>query len=727
MQRRVLVQIAVVFALALVARGLHFHAMRDSLLYEVLLADAGAYDRWAQQLAAGDWIGSQVFYQTPLYPYLLGGLYAAVGHDVWIARFAQALCGALASVFLSRAGAGFFSERVGWCAGILLALYPPAIFFDGILQKASLDLLLMTALLWLAAAAQQQPTRWKMFGAGLLLGAMILNRENAAALIPVLLAWALWLSRSRGAAQALAASLALALGMAALLVPVGLRNAHVGGAFLLTTAQMGPNFYIGNHRGADGTYTPMRAGRGDADFERDDARLLAQDDLDRALTPAEVSDYWMSRTFADIRSAPGAWTRLLAWKWFLTWNRVEFVDAEAIHTHQRESKPLAALGWVLSFGVVFPLAIAGVWWTRHAWRRLWLLYAMALTFAAAVTLFYVFARYRYPLAPIALLFAGAGVHELWLQMQRPRSHARELAIGLGLGACAAVFSNWPVPQRYADDAVTYYNAASRLLEQNRVPDAIALFERAISADPLFPETYNNLGRAELERGDIEKARRTLDRGVKLAPEHALLHFNLAVATSRQGDEPATKALLERAIALDPLLVGAYGPLAELEFRHGESAAAIQHLRRAVELEPESAIAHADLGLGLLLQGSLPEAIAALRNAVRIDPGLLPARNRLAWTLATAADPQLRNGAEARAMAEEMCRATGHQQPELLQTLAAAQAASGDFDAAAASAAMAIRLAREADAIALADRIESQRRVYLDGRALHDAAVTSERR
>lgn len=726
MQRRVLVQVAVVFAIALGARALHFAAMRDSLLFTVLLGDAAAYDRWAQQLAAGDWFGSQVFYQTPLYPYALGALYSVFGPEAWAMRIAQAIGGALASVFVARAGAGFFSERVGWCAGLLLALYPPAIFFDGILQKASLDLLLMTALLWLAAAAQRRATAAKLFGAGLLLGAMILNRENAAALVPVMLAWALWLFRARGAARMGIAAVALLLGIATPLVPVGLRNAQIGGAFLLTTAQMGPNFYIGNHRGADGGYTPMRAGRGDPTFERDDARLIAEDDLDRALTPAEVSDYWMTRTLADIRSAPVEWLRLLGWKWFLTWNRVEFVDVEAIETHQRESAPLAALGSVLHFGVLFALAIAGVWWTRSQWRRLWLLYAMALTFAAAVTLFYVFARYRYPLVPIAALFAGAGLDGLWRHLRAGRSGARELAIGVALGAVAAVVSNWPVPQRYADDAVTYYNAGSVLLEREQMEQAVALLERAVLADPGFPETYNNLGRAQLALGKIDDARRTLARGVELAPDHALLHFNLAVVTSRQGDAAATRALLERAVALDPLLVRAYGPLAELEFQSGDRDAAIGHLRRAVELEPDAAPPHADLALALLLAGQLPEAIAELRSAVRLDPSLVPARNRLAWTLATAQDDQIRNGAEARALAEQTVRTASPPQPELLETLAAAQAATGDFAGAVATAEQGLALARTRGAADLVQRLEAQRRLYLDGRALHEAVTASER-
>ena len=722
-RRRVALQALALFAFALAVRLLHFRAMRGSPLYGVLLGDAGEYQRWAERIAGGDWLGSQVFYQTPLYPYLLGVLYRIFGPDPWIAREVQALFGALSCVFLARAGAAFLSERAGWLAGILLALYPPAIFFDGILQKASLDLLLMTALLWVCGAAQRRATSARLLAAGLLLGAMILNRENAAVLAPVLLAWALWLERPRSRVRRGASVAIAALGLAVLLVPVGLRNLYVGGAFLVTTSQMGSNFYIGNHRGADGGYTPMRAGRGDPLFERDDARQIAEDDSKRPLGPAEVSRYWLARSWDDIRSAPAEWGRLLAWKWLLTWNRIELVDVEAVRTHAQDSPPLAVLARVLHFGVLLPLAAAGIWWTRREWRRLWLLYATALAFAASVTLFYVFARYRYPLVPVAALFAGAGIDGFWRWRGRAGG-VRELAIALALVAFAAIGSNWPVPQRYDDDAITFYNAGTALLDAGRVPDALAMLERAQRADPGFPETYNNLGRARMALGDPDGARRDFERGIELAPHHAILHLNLAAAVLRQGDARRARELLARAIALDPLLVAAYGPLAELELRGGDVAQAVAHLGRAVELAPDSAVAHADLGLGRLIEGQPAAAAGELRAALRLDPTLAPARNRLAWILATTADPSLRNPAEALALAEPLCQGDGADQPEWLETLAAAYAATGAFDEGAAVAARAIERAHALGDAELAARLKRQRSAYLGGRALELSGASS---
>ena len=52
----------------------------------MLLGDAHGYDEWARRIAGGDWIGSEVFYQAPLYPYFLGVIYAIAGRDLLIVR-----------------------------------------------------------------------------------------------------------------------------------------------------------------------------------------------------------------------------------------------------------------------------------------------------------------------------------------------------------------------------------------------------------------------------------------------------------------------------------------------------------------------------------------------------------------------------------------------------------------------------------------------------------------
>src|SRR5688572_30164159 len=130
---------AVIFLVAFAVRLLHIWQLRSTPFFDTLLGDANGYDKWAVRLAAGDWIGSDVFYQAPLYPYFLGVVYAVFGRDLLVVRIVQAAIGSASCVLLALACARLFSKRVGLIAGLALALWAPAIFFDSLLQRAVLD------------------------------------------------------------------------------------------------------------------------------------------------------------------------------------------------------------------------------------------------------------------------------------------------------------------------------------------------------------------------------------------------------------------------------------------------------------------------------------------------------------------------------------------------------------------------------------------------------------
>ena len=71
----------------------------------------------------------------------------------------------------------------------------------------------------------------------------------------------------------------------------------------------------------------------------------------------------------------------------------------------------------------------------------------------------------------------------------------------------------------------------------------------------------------------------------------------------------------------------------------------------------------------------------LRRAYVEDERLLARGNDLAWTLATDRDSRRRDGQLALIIALELNAVAGGEEPALLETLAAAQAETGDFDAA----------------------------------------------
>ncbi|MCX6538508.1 MAG: glycosyltransferase family 39 protein [Acidobacteria bacterium] len=248
---------------ALVLRLLYLYELRDTVLVNVLIGDGRQYDAWAQQIAGGQWIGTEVFYQTPLYPYLVAVWFTIAGHHVFGVRVIQAVLGAASCVGLAAAGRRFFGARAGLVAGALLAIYPPAIFFDGLIQKSSLDLLLATVLLASLGECLDRPCWPWLAAAGVALGAFALNRENARLLYPIIVVWLFAYFRAAPLRRRVAWTAIVTAAAALVLLPVGLRNYYVGGEFLISTSQFGPNLYIGNHTGARGVYEPLVPGHGE--------------------------------------------------------------------------------------------------------------------------------------------------------------------------------------------------------------------------------------------------------------------------------------------------------------------------------------------------------------------------------------------------------------------------------------------------------------------------------
>lgn len=266
--------------LALAVRLVVLWQLRDADFSHVLFGDAAQYDRWAQTIASGDWIGHGVFYQSPLYPYALGAIYALLGRHLPVIRMVQGIGDAVACAMIAVTARRLFGGAAGWAAGLLAAVYGPALFFIADIQKSSLDLLLVSALVFAATPPERELSLNRCAVSGIVAGLLALNRENALVLIVPVALWCYACSSRRRLA-----AVAVVCAAAVVLVPVGLRNWEVGGEFHLTTSQLGPNLYIGNNPQADGTYVPLVKGHGSAEYEQDDATDLAQAALGRTLTP----------------------------------------------------------------------------------------------------------------------------------------------------------------------------------------------------------------------------------------------------------------------------------------------------------------------------------------------------------------------------------------------------------------------------------------------------------
>lgn len=622
-----------IFAVALGIRLFYLWQIDGSPVATVLFGDGEAYDIWAKRIAAGDWVGSEAFYQAPLYPYFLAVLYAVAGPGMLVVRLVQALLGSLACVFVARAGGVFFGAAAGVTAGLLLAAYPIAIYFDGSLQKTSLESFLMALLLWLIAELAQRawagPRLW--LAAGIVLGLLGLVRENTLILAPLLLGRAVWPWGPRARASVVAVFLA---GIACVLLPVGFRNLAVGGSFHLTTYQLGTNLFIGNNPSANGIYVPLTEGGGNWRRERADAVRLAEKAEGRSLTPAEVSRYWMGRAVSFAAEHPGAWLRLMARKMALVWNRVEVGDHDSPDLFADASSLLRALLRVWHFGVLCPLAALGFVLAWASGRRPWLLFGVLLALAASVATFYVFGRYRFSLVPVLVLPAGAGLVELARSVRGRSIPGRTWGIAAVVTVLVAVGSNWTLVKTDEIFANAYYNLGWKLEGEERADgDAAAArraYERALEIRPAYPDALNNLGNLAARDGRIAEARERFAAAVAIDPRHANAQFNLGKALLAEGKPADALPHLELAVRSrhdDPL---ARERLAKALFGVGRPADAIPHYQEVARLSPTPAN-HNNLGSALAAAGRLREASREFQAALDLDPEFAEAHENIALT------------------------------------------------------------------------------------------------
>ncbi|MEP2307227.1 glycosyltransferase family 39 protein [Rhodopirellula bahusiensis] len=564
------IPVAFACAIGLVLRLWHFAAASQLPTSGQLLGDALGYFQWSQEIASGDWFGQETFYQAPLYPYFLAVVSVLFGPSVTVMQLVQCLLDVASVALLAVATRNWFGRRAGWLAAFGYAMYAPAIYYSLLIQKAGLATFLLALFLMLASRLHPQQSRsfqlTHSVGLGVVLGLLVLTRENALLWIPLIPIW-LFIAMGRplevGDAKlegrnSIAPNqrtsprwpltLAYVFGLALVLFPVAARNASLGGEWSPTTFQSGPNFYIGNSAEANGIYVALVPGHETPEYERSDAQQLAEEATGRELTPREVSRFWFGRAWSDIRKSPTRWIRLMALKTAMVVNQYEVPDVESYSLHRAVSPPLRWLGAVWHFGILFPLAIFGFATTAWKPRSTGLLLVLALSMIAAVAMFFILGRYRFPLVPLLLPVAANGVWNLgW--MVRHREFHRWAVITVGLLAIG--IANFPLHQ-----------------------------EQSLNANALA-----NAGAAAGKSGDFDVSIEWLEKSIALEPESPVPHYNLAGAYLMTDKVDAAIEQLMIAKSLDPNLVEVDRTLGSLLERQGKTDRALYHYREALRGNP----------------------------------------------------------------------------------------------------------------------------------------------
>lgn len=363
-----------IFVLTLSPQGVYFD-------------DEFEYLRMKSNFLAGNGLGlggSLQAYRPPLYPLFITfitGFRTGFPSEIIIVRLAQVLISTFTVVLIYLIGKKVFSERIGLWAAIFSTLYPFFIFYTGFLLTETLFIFFVALAVWETIKILDNETALpeKAVRAGLWYALAGLCRPTMELFFPFACAFILF-GKEKFRTKILIVLLSCAVFILAL-SPWIIRNYVVLKKFVPGTTMGGQVFWEGNN--------PYSSG-GPCRYFPPGIWQVPEKDRDAA---------FYKETARVIRKNPARFLWLLGNKFIRFWNIVP--NAADF------SSPLYRVVSVLSFGVLIPFFILGIFLNLENRKALFLVVLIAF-FTIFHMVFLASIRYRVPIEPYVILFAASG-------------------------------------------------------------------------------------------------------------------------------------------------------------------------------------------------------------------------------------------------------------------------------------------------------------------------------
>gem|GEM_PF-6290310 len=275
----------------------------------------------------------------------------------------------------------------------------------------------------------------------------------------------------------------------------------------------------------------------------------------------------------------------------------------------------------------------------------------------------------------------------------------------------------PDPKDHVD-SFNRFLAARAWINSDQPANAEPMLHGLISAEPSAPAFRDYYAKLLQKLGRPEEAVEQYRSLLELQPDNAVAHYRLGKVFGELGRLDDSVTHLRRAADAMPEYAEAHAYLALALAQQGRLQEAEGCFRRVLELDPANEDACTELSALLQRRGLGEQAVGILREGLRRRPDSLKLSNNLAWFLATAPDPELRDGQEAVRLVWGIRQRMPEDDASILDTLAAAYAAAGRFDEAVISARRALDLVESLELVDLATEVRARLALYESGRAYY---------
>ena len=165
----------------------------------------------------------------------------------------------------------------------------------------------------------------------------------------------------------------------------------------------------------------------------------------------------------------------------------------------------------------------------------------------------------------------------------------------------------------------------------------------------------------------------------MLPGNGTILFNLARIHFELGDTKTAVEKLRATLKANPFHLGAGKQLGLILKKQGHFEEAAEQLSKVIPQEPEQVDLRLHRAEAWITLGQMGKAESDYRAVLKTTPDELNATMALAWVLAVGTETTPEQRAEAIVLAEHVVKATRRNAAKPLDVLAAALAASGQFD------------------------------------------------
>ncbi len=186
-----------------------------------------------------------------------------------------------------------------------------------------------------------------------------------------------------------------------------------------------------------------------------------------------------------------------------------------------------------------------------------------------------------------------------------------------------------------------------LLEEGKLEEAVAAFERALEAEPESVDARIGLARVMILWNEMQEATTYLEPVLVAHPEHAEANLYMGIALFYRARVAAdagklsgyvaalfndARDALERSIKADSSAIEPYQYLGLVAYWQQDFDGAIAALERGLKVDPDDAFSHFQLGEIYRVQEKYEEAVAAYEAAIEREPNYAEAMRNAGLSL-----------------------------------------------------------------------------------------------